>query len=502
MRPDRRQRLAAIAAVLTVAMGMRLWLLFTHTYVLFVDETFQYLEPAHRLAFGSGIVTWEYIDGIRSWLLPEIIAAVMRLAVWIDPSPATYVGVVRVGCVALSLVLPYVGFRVGERAGGLAGGVVVGLLGAVWYEALYFAPVVMTEPLAAHLALLGLWLGEQAPAARRRLVVAGALLGVTTVLRFQYAPALALAVLWQQRRTPTALGTMVLAGGATIGLLGGGLDALTWGMPFQSVWLNIERNAIQGVGAAMGAEPWWFPFGYFAAAWGPALPLLLGLAVLGARRFPALAIAALATLALHALTPHKEVRFFYLAIAATPMLIGLGAVRAGAWLRGPGLRHRRLQLAGAVAAAALLAGTEAATALTGATPPDAWHRYASTLHAFAAARVQPGLCGLGVRHGYVYTSGGYTYLHRDVPIYFEAFGQSQVLPGSAFRLRLRIVRDGRDVPQVPDAAFASAGRLFNVMVGRPQDALPGFAPAACFGAGTPDDERLCVFRRPGTCQPP
>ena len=35
-------------------------------------------EPAHRLAFGTGVITWEYIDGIRSWLLPSVIAAIMR----------------------------------------------------------------------------------------------------------------------------------------------------------------------------------------------------------------------------------------------------------------------------------------------------------------------------------------------------------------------------------------------------------------------------------------
>ena len=57
---------AALAMVLLVALAVRLWSLATHTYVVWPDETFQYLEPAHRLLFGSGVITWEFLDGIRS----------------------------------------------------------------------------------------------------------------------------------------------------------------------------------------------------------------------------------------------------------------------------------------------------------------------------------------------------------------------------------------------------------------------------------------------------
>ncbi len=30
----------------------------------------QYLEPAHRLAFGNGVIYWEYFYSARSWLVP------------------------------------------------------------------------------------------------------------------------------------------------------------------------------------------------------------------------------------------------------------------------------------------------------------------------------------------------------------------------------------------------------------------------------------------------
>ena len=45
----------ALAGILSFALALRLFLLLTHTYIVHPDETFQYLEQAHRLAFGYGV---------------------------------------------------------------------------------------------------------------------------------------------------------------------------------------------------------------------------------------------------------------------------------------------------------------------------------------------------------------------------------------------------------------------------------------------------------------
>ena len=34
----------------------------------------QYLEQAHRLVFGAGMVPWEYEQGVRPWVFPLLIA--------------------------------------------------------------------------------------------------------------------------------------------------------------------------------------------------------------------------------------------------------------------------------------------------------------------------------------------------------------------------------------------------------------------------------------------
>ena len=47
--------------------------------VIWADEIFQTLEQGHRLAFGYGLVPWEYQSGARSWLLPGVIGGFMKL---------------------------------------------------------------------------------------------------------------------------------------------------------------------------------------------------------------------------------------------------------------------------------------------------------------------------------------------------------------------------------------------------------------------------------------
>jgi hypothetical protein len=96
-------------------------------------------------------------------------------------------------------------------------------------------------------------------------------------------------------------------------------------------------------------------------------------------------------------------------------------------------------------------------------------------------------------------TGGYTYWHRDLPIYFETWDDAQKLDGTTFRLRLTSVLDGHPVATYPGAALAAHADRFNVMIGHPADGLPGFSRRACHGSGSVDDPEYCVFARPGGC---
>jgi len=477
---------AALPAILLLGFGLRLGAGLSQTHVLFYDETMQYFEQGHRLAFGTGVVPWEYDEGVRSWLLPGLIALVMRASAWFSDDPMIYVDLVRTLCVVLSMVVVFVGYRMGERTGGRSGAIVTGGFCAIWCDLIYFAPAVMPEIIAAHCAIAALFLGERKRTARRVFWI-GVLYGTAVCLRYQYAPALVLPAVWQYRRDLACWRWLFLGSAAVLLPFSGVLDAITWGSAFQSIWLNFDRNSLQGVATAIGTEPLSYYLRYLAVGLMP-LPLMLGLAAVGSTRFPALAIAAAGTLVMHSLLPHKEVRFIYLAIAAAPILIGLGATRAIQLLT---VRHGAwTNTVGTWSFLALGAGLSWFIATT---PLGArWVFQRGMIHAFLAAHREPNLCGLQVRDIPAWKSGGYTYLNRDVPLTFDPFVPEVRLPGVAAPLRFMVEREGGPVPQfrspyshvIAEAAHPPAG--FDRVECFPDDAQPG-------------EPALCLFRRPGGC---
>ena len=68
-----------------LAIGLRLIPIIFVPSMVWADEIFQTSEQAHRLVYGSGLVPWEFQLGMRSWLLPGVIAALMESRA----SPAT-----------------------------------------------------------------------------------------------------------------------------------------------------------------------------------------------------------------------------------------------------------------------------------------------------------------------------------------------------------------------------------------------------------------------------
>jgi hypothetical protein len=133
------------------------------------------------------------------------------------------------------------------------------------------------------------------------------------------------AALWQHRLAWRDWLWLAAGGLAVLLPVGGLLDWATWGSPFQSIWLNVVRNTVQGVSGSMGTYTWDFYPEYLAETFQPGAAVMIVLAVVGATRLPALAVAVVVTVAVHSLVPHKEFRFVYLAVAASPILIGAGA---------------------------------------------------------------------------------------------------------------------------------------------------------------------------------
>src|SRR5215831_5868028 len=82
-----RDRLAVLVAL---AILLRLQPLLVEPSAVWPDEIFQTAEPAHLLVFGSGLVAWEFQLGVRSWILPGIIAGLMELSRALGDGPDYY----------------------------------------------------------------------------------------------------------------------------------------------------------------------------------------------------------------------------------------------------------------------------------------------------------------------------------------------------------------------------------------------------------------------------
>jgi len=437
------------------------------------DEVFQYLETAHRLVFGQGVVTWEWRYGMRGWLLPLLVAGPMWLGGVLAPGSGLYLFLPKLVATLASLAVVWVAWRLGERLSRLHAQV-AGFVAAIWFEFVYFAPHVLSETAGVLLILpaAGL-LVDKTRWNTPRLVLAGALLSVAVSIRFQYAPAVAAlalaACVFDIRRC-----WLPLLAGAVLGLLPSVLADLAMGAtPFAWVLENVRLNLIEHRAESFSTSG---PLGYLGEAW-PRTALwavpLIGLAAIGARRYPALAWMAVVNLVFHSLIAHKEYRFILLSVAATVLLAAIGTADWVAHVErkdGPKPARERLSFL-------LVVWVLASVSCSLGGFRSQWLMLRSEMHLYTRLRGDPALCGLAVyRHHWAIT-GGYAYLHRATPM---------------------LLFEDQDAGR-PAANLAANRAAFNTIMADPAYApqLPaGFGELDCEGRGS---DRMCLYRRPGAC---
>ncbi|MGE0668694.1 MAG: hypothetical protein AB7O49_19230 [Sphingomonadales bacterium] len=467
---------------LAAAFAIRLAVHYLAPNIIYPDEIFQTTEPAHRLAFGSGLMSWEWHVGIRSWLLPALFAALMWLGALFGDAPWLINLPVTLFMAATACIPVYCAWDWARAAHGRAAGFVAAAFCAVWIDLVYMSSHTLTEVVGAHVMVLGLYLGypgADAAAPRRRLFWSGLLLGLTFVLRFHLAPALAVAALgicgvnrgWR----PWA---SFLAGAALPVLLQAALDWATLGLPLQSIWLNFWLNVVVGVSDGAGVSPFATLLLMPAHIWGP-IGFLLVAAAIGAavRRLPLLLLVALTVLVVHSFVPHKEYRFIYPALALLAILAGVGSGRviASVLAGRPFGAGARAAVAGAAALAWAALSLSIALSDVFSVP---WTRGRSYLEVFEAASRDRSICAIGIYDMYWTETGGQTWLPPGVRLHASSPGL--ILRESAAYNALITRRDA----EVAD---------------------PAYRKVACFeGDRAPDGAAQrgdCLWRRPGTCDP-
>lgn len=483
---------AALGAILAIALALRLIPIFVIPSFVFPDEIFQTTEQAHRLVFGWGVVPWEYEVGIRSWVFPGILAGVIEVSRLLGEGPGIYVPFVGVTLALLSLAPVICGFLWGRRFTGIAGAVVTGALVALWYELAYFGARALTEVVAAHVLVVGVYLAYPGDhtVSRRRLWWAGAMFGLAFVLRFHLAPAIATVGLWvawpdwRRRLLPIA------AAATTVVALGGLVDALTWGSPFQSVWLNVQINVFYDVSSDFGTAPWYYYAGVFTWYWSGAIAVIALTALVGARRLPLLLVAIVVIIISHSLIGHKEYRYAYPAIMFTVILCGVGTAELlvlvrrateAVWTRW----YWAVRPAVVVPTAIVFWGLTSAALGVGPAYQRLWYSYSNMFPAMRHVAELTEVCGIAVYNvqgAYDvqwWQLGGYYHFHQPVPFY-----------------DLHSEEDLRD-----------GGPSFNVLIYDGDHAPPAglFTPGQCWVQPSAwlnravAQHRLCVATRAGAC---
>lgn len=133
-------------AILIVAVLLRA-VTFNAYSVKHADEAMQYIEQAHRIAFGYGVVPWEFRYVIRSWLIPLLLAGPMALGERIDPSGTLYLILPRLLVSLFNLSAVIAAWVIGRRQS-LQHAIVAMAVTATWIETVLYGGQVLSETLA------------------------------------------------------------------------------------------------------------------------------------------------------------------------------------------------------------------------------------------------------------------------------------------------------------------------------------------------------------------
>jgi hypothetical protein len=403
------------------------------------DEIFQTMEQAHRLAFGYGLVPWEFQQGARFWLLPALLALPMKLLAALGVQRGLGLAI---GCKLLFALGTGATFAMGVnwafRLAGRAGALLLGLMAVSFPPTLLYGHRALSEvasaPLLMGMILLlgaaGLDAAGVAGVARRRLLAAGVLGGLLTLVRYQNAvllPAVVLLVAFRYR----VGAALWLAAAASAVLLAGGLaDWWMWGQPFHSLVVYLRFNLFSNGANQWGVAPATFFLHALFSASGPLLLVLALGFVLGLRALWPVAILVVLFVLAHSLIAHKELRFIFPALPLFLLVAAVGLSRLANQLR----PRRAFLMAGLTGVALALPWAVKARALTfadigqtmnpyrwdGPREPSAWGAYAEINGLLDQAGRQADLCGVAVPERNGYWTGGYTYLHRRVPLLWHA----------------------------------------------------------------------------------
>ncbi len=401
--------------IMIIGFLLRIFIIFVSEANFDSDEIFQYLEQAHRLTFGYGIIPWEYAHGIRNWFLSCLIALVLSACRLFGlDQPEIYIPIVQILACIISLSAIYCTYWIGRQVAGENVGRIASILSCIWYEMVILAHKITPEIFSTYLLLGALTCILRKPSNRSALML-GLFCGGAIILRLQYAPVVMLMMgilllFWKQEKWLSHQIAIAITGSLIIIFLVGWLDYYTWGSFFISFYNNYLYNAVYGVSKLFGENPFWQYFtdlGLYSAGL-----FLFGIfyGLFRKKKKPWLLLILLCSILVpHSFISHKEYRFIFLAV---PICLLLIAIAINDLLSAKKLWNKYNP-------GKLLAQISVTLSLIGFTIILVFFGTDNSLYAYLYLNNQPKVISVLNLNSDWYRSGGYYYLHKNLPVYFR-----------------------------------------------------------------------------------
>jgi GPI mannosyltransferase 3 len=401
-----------------VGLILRILVAFATDNIYHPDELFQYLEQAHRVVFGYGYIPWEYRFGTRSWVLPGLISLLLLLCKILNfDYPGFYIPLVKVFLCVISVSLVFSSYVIGRNLGSEKAGRLACFLTCFWYELIYFAHKPLPDMLSAYLfagalACIVVKMTHSNP------LLFGFLAALSIVIRPQHLPAVAVLIIYAwlvyERKQ------LIKAGAAFLFIIiyAGCIDILTWGGFLISYYNNYLFNRVYGVSNYFGTEPFTW---YIAALLISSAGILVAPLVFSFTKFHKvwLPLVCVSTMLLsYSLIPHKEYRFVFVVI---PLLLIIVAILVTvAFLDQMYTLRRNIALSFMLLSFLSISILGLFYRLPNQSSVYSISPLADqdNLKAYSFLAEEPDVAGILDITQPRWRTGGYYYLHRDVPIYF------------------------------------------------------------------------------------
>ena len=381
------------------------------------DEIFQQVEPAQYLRTGVAWLPWEFVRGVRSWVLPGLYAGFLEMLSWVGLTGLPAFRLITLQNAVLTLLMVPAGYRIGvalwpqgdpdaENAG-----LSVAAFTALLPTLVYYSPhtLIGTPCMVALSWGYTHWLEARrsdAPSLRS-LVLCGLFFGIAGALRFTcgfhiLVPLADLLLRFRSRALKP-----LLAGAALPVAILGLVDLFTWGWPFHSTVEHLRYNFFERGASQHGTSPWH----YYAAesVWGrfgPLAALTVSVLLAGLRRTWLLLLTLLLPTVLLSFLPHKEDRFLMYNWPLFAGALGIGWFTLAGWLK------ERAPVLGPIAALSILVAILASN-LKG-TSELPWTARRGMFQAQAFVGAQDDATGL-LFHERRHMNGGYLVFEKTVP---------------------------------------------------------------------------------------